>query len=184
MSQIIDQATTKFKDVLEHLRKDLSSMRAGRANPQMLDNIKVDVYSQLMPIVQVANITVVDASLLTVKPWDKSTVEAVTNAIKSSDIGIQPIVEGEVIKLPIPPLTEERRLDYVKVMKSKLEEARIAVRQVRKELLDEVGNQKDSNNLSEDDAERLEKQVQKLVDETNESIETIGKEKEKELMQV
>lgn len=159
-------------------------MRAGRAQPQLLDSIKVEVYGQSMPVNQIGNITVVDATLMTVKPWDSNAVEPLMAALKDSDLGIQPILDGDTIKLPIPSLTEERRIEYVKLMKTKAEEAHIAVRQIRKDVKDTIDAQKDKNEITEDDQERFEKELQKLVDDANERIDKVAQDKEDELMTV
>ncbi|KXK26655.1 MAG: Ribosome-recycling factor [candidate division WS6 bacterium OLB20] len=184
MSVTLDQAPKKFDEVASFLEKDLASMRAGRAQPQLLDSVRVDVYGQQMPVNQIGNITVVDATLMTVKPWDKNAIEPLMKALKESDMGIQPILDGDTIKLPIPSLTEERRKEYVKLMKAKAEEAHIAVRQVRKDVKDYLDEQKSKNLITEDDLERMEKELQKLVDDANERIATIAGDKEKELMTV
>jgi ribosome recycling factor len=174
----------KFEHVLDALNKQLSTIKAGRANPHVLDNIFVDVYGQSMPINQIANINVVDSNLISIQPWDKSNIDAIKKAILQSDLGISPIVDGTIIKLPIPVLTEERRKGYVKLMKSKIEESKISVRQVRKELIDEYESMKKNKLITEDDFDTNQKKIQALVDKYNIAIEDIGKEKEKELMTV
>ncbi len=176
------QTQQKLAEVFTFLEKELASMRAGRANIAMLDNIRVEAYGQKMPINQLANVSVVDASLITVKPWDKSTVDSVRKAINESDLGINAVADGDLIRLPIPPMTEERRVEYVKLMKAKLEEAKIAIRQVRKEVMDSI--EADKKNIGEDELERQEKDLQKHIDEANKKIEDLGAQKEKELLEV
>lgn len=184
MSIAFKDASQKFSEVLEFLSKELGAIRAGRASTSLVENIKVEVYGQKMAMNQIANISVVDPTLLTVRPWDKNNIEPVRQAIADSDSGLNPMIDGEVIKLPVPSLTEERRLEFVKLMKNKLEEARITVRQLRKEIIDTMEAQKEKKEITEDDLERNEKELQKLVDEINEKIEALGSEKEKELMRV
>lgn len=181
MSVDLSKAQTKFDSTIDHLKLELGGLRAGRANTKLVEGIKVDAYGQPMPIEQVANINVADPSLLTIQPWDKSLVPAIEKAVSTANIGINPTVDGDIIRLPIPALTEERRKEYVKLMKQKLEEARIAVRQIRQDFLHEIEGQ---DGVSEDQLKGEEKRLQVLVDKTNETIEQIGEEKEKELMTV
>lgn len=178
------QVDSAFSKVLENFREELAKLRSGRANPDLVKNIQVNAYGQSMPIEQLANINVADASLLVVQPWDKSVLEAVKKAIETEDIGINPVVDGELIRLPMPPMTEERRQEYVKLLKEKTEDARIRVRQIRKEVLDDLDQKKESGEISEDELARGEKELQSKVDRENEKIEEISEEKEKDLMTV
>jgi len=184
MSIKYDEADKKFSNIIEHLNHSLNSIRAGRANTALVENIMVDAYGEKMPINQLANITVVDATLLLVQPWDTGNLETVKKTIELSDLGINPSVDGKNIRLPIPSLTEEKRVEYVKLMKSKLEEARIAIRQVRKDVIDGLDADKDNGALPEDDYDRLTKDLQKTVDKYNSEVEKVGKDKEAELMNV
>lgn len=184
MKIVFDDAQTKLDEVLQFLTKDIGSLRAGRASAQLVENIRAEVYGQLMTIKQVGNINVVDASLITIQVWDKSVIDQVRKAIATSELGVNPQVEGDLIKIPIPPLTEERRKEYIKVMRQKLEEARIAVRQVRKDVIMSIEADQKDNSLPEDEAKRREKELQTYVDKANEEVERIGKEKEQELLTV
>ena len=159
-------------------------MRAGRANPSLVENIKAETYGQKMPINQIANINIIDATLITIKPWDKSNIDAIRKAISDSDLGLNPVVDGEIVRLPIPSLTEERRKEFVKIMKNKIEETKISIRQIRKEVLDFIDEQKSKKMIGEDDAERMEKDLQKMVEDANTKVEKLGEQKEKELMVV
>ncbi len=179
-----DQAQQALDNALEHLKREFSTIRAGRANPHMLDTIQVDVYGQMMPINQVANVTVVDASLITIKPWDKQNLEHIKKAIEKSDLGISPSLDSDLIRLPIPALTEERRVEYVKLMKAKSEEARIEVRQIRHDVIEGLDKDKESSRLTEDEYDAKLKQLQVYVEETNQKVENLSKDKEKELMTV
>lgn len=179
-----EEAIKKFESTINYLNKELGSIRAGRANPGLVENIKVNVYGSDMPINQLANISVVDSSLLTVQPWDKSVIDSVKKAIETADIGINPSVDGALIRLPIPSLTEERRKEFVKLMKQKLEDAKISIRQHRKDLLQNLAKEKKENSLSEDMCEVYEKELQKNVEAYNKKIDEIGSEKEKELMTI
>ncbi|MBD3279927.1 ribosome recycling factor [Candidatus Dojkabacteria bacterium] len=182
--KIFSELDKKFNGVRVKLKEGLNKLRSGRATPDMLSDIQVEAYSQKMPIEQLANINVVDATLLTVQPWDKSTIQPIENAIKKSDIGINPIVDGDIIRLPLPPLTQERREEYVKLLKDKIEEARIDVRQIRQEINEKLESFMEDAGISEDVYQRLKKQVQEKVDAINEEIEKISEEKEKDLLEV
>src|SRR5690349_9281133 len=135
MKITFNQAQPKLNEVIEFLKKELGSIRAGRANPHLLDSVRAEVYGQMMPLNQLANINAVDATLLTVKPWDKSALEAILKGINQANLGLNPNIDGDQIRIAIPPLTEERRREYVKLMKAKMEEARIAARVIRKDVL-------------------------------------------------
>lgn len=184
MKITLEQAEKRFTEVEEHLLKDLSSIRAGRANPKLVEDIEAEVYGQRMPIKQLANVTVVDPTLLLVQPWDKTTLAEIKKAIESAEIGINPIGDGDNLRLPIPSLTEERRQEYVKIMKLKVEESKITIRQIRKEILTGLEAQKKDKIISEDDFDTKEKQLQKEVDKYNEKLDLIASEKEKELTSV
>jgi len=184
MKITLEQAGKKFSEVEERLLKDLSSIRAGRANPKLVEDIEAEVYGQKMAIKQLANITVADPTLLLVQPWDKNTLSEIKKAIEAAEIGINPIGDGDNLRLPIPSLTEERRQEYVKIMKSKVEEAKIAVRQIRKEILTGLEDQEKNKEISEDDFTAKEKQLQKEVDKCNEKLDLIASEKETELTSI
>jgi ribosome recycling factor len=179
-----EQANEKFLGTLEHLKAELSSVRAGRANTALVENILIDAYGQKLPLKQLANIIVADPSLLIVQPWDKGNMETIKKTIEFSDLGINPTVDSENIRLPIPSLTEERRVEFVKLMKTKLEEARITVRQIRKDIIIALDDDKEKGLLTEDTHKRQLKDLQDIVDKTNLKIEEIGKEKEADLMRV
>lgn len=177
-------AEGEFSRVIEHYNRELMKLRSGRANPELVADIKVEAYGQQMPINQLANINVADPSLLVIQPWDKTVIEEIVKAIKVSDIGVQPAVDGEIIRLPMPPLTQERREEYVKILGKRTEEARVSIRQLRKDILLGIEEEQESKGLSEDEKERKEKELQLKVEEYNTKIEEISKSKENELMQV
>ncbi|MCA9385918.1 ribosome recycling factor [Candidatus Dojkabacteria bacterium] len=174
----------KIESTLQFLRDELKKIKSGRANPSIVEDILVEAYGDMQPIKNVATISVADPQLLTVQPWDKSLVEPISKGIQEANIGINPAVSGDLIRLPLPQLTEERRVEYVKLMKEKLEEARIAVRAVRKDVLVGLQNKEKDGDMGEDDLNRMEKHVQNVVDKANEEIEEIGTHKEEELMKV
>jgi ribosome recycling factor len=180
----VEQAEQKFSEVADHLQKDLASIRAGRSNPKLVEDIEAMVYGQKMQIKQLANITVADPTLLIIQPWDKNALPEIKKAVEQAEIGINPISDGDTLRLPIPSLTEERRLEYVKIMKQKVEEARITLRQLRKEVMIGLDIMKKEKSITEDDYSAKEKQLQKGVDKWNEKLEEIAKDKESELLTV
>ncbi len=164
----------------DHYRK----MRTGRANTGLLDGIKVDYYGSEVPLSQVASISVEDSRTLVVSPWDKSAVTAVEKAILKSDLGLTPNTAGQVIRLPLPPMTEERRKDLTKVARHEAENARVAVRGVRRDLMNELKEMLKEKLISEDDDRRAQDEIQKLTDRHVHDIDAVLAEKEKELLQV
>jgi ribosome recycling factor len=179
-----NQADLKFDAAVDYFKNSLGVLRVGRGSLQMIENVRAEVYGQSMPINQLANISLVDASLITISPWDKNNVIPIIKAIQASDIGINPNQDGDSIRLPIPPLTEERRLEFIKILHTKTEEAKIAIRQIRKDIIDTIESEKKDAVIGEDEMERLEKELQKKVDDVNHQLSLISQEKEKELMQV
>jgi ribosome recycling factor len=164
----------------DHYRK----MRTGRANVGLLDGLKVEYYGSEVPISQVASISVEDARTLVVSPWDKAAVSAVERAIQKSDLGLTPNTAGQVIRLPLPPMTEERRRELTKVAKQEAEGARVAVRAVRHDLMNELKEMHKEKLISEDDHRRGQEEIQKLTDRHVHEIDAVLAEKEKELLQV
>lgn len=177
-------ADSKFHEALEHFKSQLTSLRVGRGSLQMIETIRAEVYGQAMPLNQIAGVNMVDATLITVTPWDKNNIQPIVKAVQASNLGINPAVDGDTVKLPIPQLTEERRLEYIKLLRDQIEAERVVVRQIRKDLMTTIDEDKKAGLMGEDEMLRLEKEVQKKVDAANLEIEKMGKEKEKELMQV
>ena len=174
----------KMDKTIESFRKDLASIRTGRANSSMLDMIKVDVYGQIMPINQLATISVPEARLITVQVWDQANVKAVDSSIQKSDLGINPQIDGSVLRLRIPDLTEERRKDLIKVLKNIGEKNKISTRNIRREANDDLKKLIKDKKISEDENKTFEKNIQKLTDDHIVNIEEILSEKEKEILQV
>jgi ribosome recycling factor len=179
-----EQADLKFNDTLEHLKSEMSAFRIGRGSLSMIEQIKAEVYGQLMPVNQIAAVNMVDSSLVTISPWDKNNLQSIVKAIQISNLGINPTIDQNLVRLPIPPLTEERRKEYIKLMHQKLEDAKLTVRQIRKDIIDDLEEKKKAGDMGEDDFDRKEKDLQKKVENTNLKIEQLGKEKEKEILQV
>tara|TARA_B110000881_G_C18349798_1_gene400859 strand:- start:121 stop:681 length:561 start_codon:yes stop_codon:yes gene_type:complete len=176
--------SVKMDKTIQSFKKDLASIRTGRANATMLDMIKVDVYGQMMPVNQLATVSVPEARLITVQVWDQSNVKAVDASIQKSDLGINPQIDGSVLRLRIPDLTEERRKDLIKVLKNIGEKNKVAIRNVRREANDELKKLIKDKKISEDENKIFEKNIQKVTDDHIANIETILSEKEKEILQV
>ena len=169
---------------IQSLKKDISTLRTGRANINMLDIIKVDVYGQLMPIDQLATVSVPEARLISIQIWDKSNISIVENAIQKSELGINPQTDGQVIRLRIPDLTEERRKELIKILKNMGEKGKIAIRNIRREANEDLKKKLKEKDISEDDNKNFEKNIQKLTDINIEKIEKILVEKEKEIIRI
>ena len=169
---------------IQSLRKDISTLRTGRANINMLDIIKVDVYGQLMPIDQLATVSVPEARLISIQVWDKSNTSIIENAIQKSELGINPQIDGQVIRLRIPDLTEERRRELIKILKNMGEKGKIAIRNIRRETNEDLKKKLKEKDISEDDNKNFEKNIQKLTDINIEKIEKILVEKEKEIIRI
>ena len=166
------------------LKHEFKRMRTGRASTSLLEHIKVDYYGTPTPLSQVANVVVEDSRTLAVTPWEKTLVPAIEKAIHKSDLGLSPNTAGAVIRLPMPPLTEERRRDFIKVAKAESENARVAVRNVRRDLMNDLKEMLKEKLISQDDEKRAHDEVQKLTDKFVAEVDQVFAEKEKELLQV
>ena len=185
---MIDEVLSELKQAIEKakegLRRALGKLRTGRAHPSMLDTLRVDYYGQKSPIGQLATVNVPEPRLLTVKPWDKSQVQAVERAIRESDLGLNPQVDGELIRIPIPALSEERRKDLVKVAKKDGEECKVGIRKARHDALDMLAELQKEGDASEDEVDRAKKKVEEIVSEGQASVEQIVHQKEKEILAI
>lgn len=182
--EIIEACSQAFTQSLEALRRELMRIRTGRANPSMLDNVRVDYYGSSTPLAQMASVQIADARMMLVKPWDKSALSAIEKAINESDLGITPQNDGEMIRLPIPPLTEERRKEFVKVARARAEEGRIAARNARREANEMLKELQKEGALSEDDLERALTKVQSETDGAIAKVDEALTKKEKEIMEI
>ncbi len=182
--EALKTAMDKMDKTISVLTEELAHIRAGRANPQLLDNIKVDCYGSMMPINQVGNITAPEPRMLMVSVWDSNLISEVEKAIMKSDLGINPSNDGKVIRLVMPELTEERRKDLVKVIKNFGEEAKIALRSIRRDAIDHFKKDEKASVITEDDLKDLEKEIQEATDEHTKSIDKMMKDKEAEIMAV
>ena len=174
----------KMDKSIQSLKKDLSTLRTGRANPNMLDTIKVDVYGQMMPIEQLATISAPEARLISIQVWDKGNITLIDSAIQKSELGINPQIDGQLIRLRIPDLTEERRKDLIKVLKSMGEKGKISIRNIRREANEDLKKKLKEKIISEDENGTFEKNIQKLTDLNIENIDKILTIKEKEILQI
>jgi ribosome recycling factor len=176
--------TVRMAKCVQQFQLDLKKMRTGRAHPSLIEHLKVDYYGNETPLNQLANIGIEDARTLVVTPWDKAAVQAVEKAIYKSDLGLTPNTAGTVIRLPLPPLTEERRRDITKVVRHDSENARVAVRNVRRDVLNDVKEMLKEKLISQDDEKRVHDEIQKLTDKHVAEIDQALAAKEKEIMQV
>jgi len=174
----------KMDKTIQSFKKDLSTLRTGRANATMLDMVKVDVYGQLMPINQLASISVPEARLITIQVWDQTNIKAVDAAIQKSDLGVNPQIDGSVLRIRIPDLTEDRRKELIKVLKNISEKNKVSIRNIRREANDELKKLIKEKKISEDENKVFEKIIQKVTDDNILNIDKISEEKEKEILQV
>lgn len=184
MNPVLKDAKQRMDKSIDALRSELSKVRTGKATTALLDGIRVDYYGNMSPINQVGNLSVLDAHTLSITPWDKSMVPVIERAILEANIGFNPVSDGTNLKIPVPPLTEERRKDFVKLIKKFGEETKIAIRNIRRDANDHLKKEEKDKNISEDQLKDLENDVQKLTDEHIKLIDEILKHKEKEIMEV
>lgn len=184
VEDVISELESSIARAHEALRRELAKLRTGRAHPGMLDSIRADYYGTPTPLGQMANISVPEPRMLSVKPWDKSAVQAVDRAIRESDLGLNPQVDGDLIRVPIPALSEERRKDLVKVAKRQGEDCKVAIRKARHDAIAMLNDLKKEGELSEDDAERAKKRVEEVVGAAGQVVDTTIQSKEKEILQV
>ena len=177
----LDQETEGARDAL---KRELGRLRTGRAHVGLLEGLRVEYYGQSTPIAQMATIAIPEPRLMTVKPWDRSQVQAVDKALRESDLGFNPIVQGDLIRIPVPPLSEERRKELVKVAKREGEECKVSIRHARHEALDMLGEMKKSGDASEDEVDRAKKKVEEAVAEAVKDVDRIVQSKEKDILTV
>ena len=180
----LTNADQKMRKSLESVQRELSTIRTGRASPALIEHVKVDYAGSVLPLNQLASISTPNASLLAVQPWDKASMNVIEKAILKSDLGLTPINDGRMIRINIPPLSEERRQELLKVVKRRIEEGKIALRNIRRDALEELKAQEKEKEISQDEFKQLQNQLQKLTDGFTIRIEQAGKDKEKEVMEV
>jgi ribosome recycling factor len=184
LDDIKKDAITRMTKCVQQFHADTRKLRTGRAHPSLVENLKVDYYGSDTPLSQVANIAVEDGRTLVISPWEKSVVQAIEKAIFKSDLGLTPMTAGTVIRIPMPPLTEERRRDITKVIKQDAESARVAIRNVRRDVMQDVKEALKEKLITQDDERKAETDIQKLTDKHIADVETLLAAKEKEIMQV
>lgn len=183
-SQIINETEDKMKKSLLSIQKDFASIRTGKASPSLLDNVRVDYHGTVMPMNQVASISAPEPRLLVVQAWDKSVVGEITKAIQQADLGLNPLVEGNIIRLPIPALNEERRKELVKICKKTAEDGKVAIRNVRREANDSLKKAEKNKEISEDEQKKAMDKIQELTDKYVNMVGELMDKKESEIMEV
>lgn len=184
IDEVLGDLRAGIEKAHEALKRDLAKIRTGRAHPSMLDGLRVDYYGQRTPLTQMATVNAPEPRLLTVKPWDKGQVKAVEKAIKESDLGLNPAVDGDLIRIPIPPLSEERRKEFVKVARKQGEECKVAIRKARHDALDLLSELKKDGAASEDEVERAKKKAEEIVSEAGQGTDSIVQRREKEILEI
>ncbi len=180
----LQKARERMESALESLRREFGSVRTGKASPALLDTVRVEAYGSRMPLNQVGTVSAPDPRMLTVQPWDRSLMKDIERALRESDLGLNPSNDGQIIRIPIPALTEERRKEYARMLHKLAEEGRVAVRHARKDANDEIKHRQKDEGLSEDDVRREQAEVQKLTDQYIAKVDEILKHKEAEVMEV
>lgn len=180
----INAAKAKFDATVKHLQTELEQLRAGRARPSIVESISVEYYNTKLPLRDLATITCPEANLILIQPWDVGATKPIEKAIQTSSVGVNPTVDGNLIRVVLPPMTEERRRELTKVVNEKVERARVAIRQSREEVWKNLRDRERAGEMPEDELFRQQKSLQTVVDEFNKSIEAIGKAKEKELLEL
>ncbi len=182
--EIVKDADARMQKSVEATRDELSKIRTGKASPNLLDPVRVDAYGSSMPLNQVASVSTPDARLITVQPWDKSLIGEIEKAILKADLGLNPANDGQLIRIPIPPLNEERRQEYVKICKKITEDGRIAIRNIRRDANDHLKKMEKNHEMSEDEAHTYLDEIQKITDKHIKELDDILKHKEAEIMEV
>jgi ribosome recycling factor len=184
LEDVKKEARERMAKCVQNFQADLKKLRTGRAHPSLIEHLKVDYYGSEVPLQQVASIAVEEGRTLVISPWEKTVVQAIEKAIHKSDLGLNPVTAGTVIRINMPPLTEERRRDLTKVVRHDAENARVAVRNVRRDVMAAIKEMLKSKKLSQDDERRAETEVQKLTDKHIAEVDQVLAAKEKEIMQV
>ncbi|RMH35598.1 MAG: ribosome recycling factor [Gammaproteobacteria bacterium] len=184
IDEILKDARVRMGKSLDSLKHDMAKIRTGRAHPSLLEHITVSYYGVETPLNQVANVAVEDARTLTITPWEKNMVQPIEKAIMNSDLGLNPSSAGTVIRVPLPPLTEERRRDLTRIVRQEAEQGKVAIRNIRRDAISQIKELVKEKEISEDEAHRAEEQIQKITDEFINKVDAVLKDKEEELMAV
>jgi ribosome recycling factor len=184
LREVYQDAESRMKGAIQALEDDLGTIRTGRASPALVEKLQVDYYGTLTPLIQLATITVPEPRSLLIRPFDASTLKVIERTILASDLGITPNNDGKAVRLNLPPLTEERRRELAKVVNHRLEDARIALRNIRRDVIRDINEYEQEKLISEDECKRAEVELQKMTDKYVEEVAVIGSRKEKEIMEV
>lgn len=184
IKETIKEAETRMKGAIQSLEEDLSGIRTGRASPALVERLQVEYYGTPVPLLQLANISVPEPRALLIRPFDATSLKAIERGILASDLGLTPNNDGKVIRLNLPVLTEERRRDLVKVVHTRLEESRVAIRNIRRDLMKDLREFEKEKLISEDDLKKAEEELQKLTDKYIQQVEGVGQHKEREILEV
>jgi len=184
IKDILKRTTERMSKTIEHFKSELIKVRTGKASVGLLDGIKVDYYGTMTPLNQVGNINTPDFHTITVQPWDKSVIGLIEKAILNANLGLNPINDGNILRIPVPPLNEERRKELVKLVRKYAEENRISVRNIRRDEIEHIKKAEKTEHISEDDRKNAESEIQKLTDKYIKEIDDILQKKEKEIMEV
>ncbi|MBB5172045.1 ribosome recycling factor [Texcoconibacillus texcoconensis] len=182
--EVFKQAEERMEKSIDSLRKELATLRAGRANPAMLDKVQVEYYGMQTPLNQLATVSVPEARMLMIQPFDKSAISEIEKAIQKADLGLSPSSDGNVIRIAVPALTEERRAELVKFVKRYAEDAKVAIRNVRRDINDELKKQQKDSELTEDELRRNTDEIQKITDKFTDRVDELASQKEDEIMEV
>jgi len=180
----LNQVRAKMAQAIEHLKGELAQIRTGRANSTLVSDIIVDAYDSKMMVKELANISTPEPHVILITPWDKAIITNIAGGVTRANVGLNPVVDGDLIKISIPPLTAERREEFIKQMHQTLEKSKVQIRQVRHEFVEAIKKQKESGDVSEDDAVRQQEAIQKLHDEYMDAVDVAGKGKEAELREI
>jgi len=184
IEQILTEIDGKMKKAADALTRDLASIRTGRASPALVEHIKVDYHGVLTPINQIASISIPEAKMILIQPWDRSSIRSIEKAVLTSDLSLNPTSDSNVIRIPIPPLTEERRRELIRVVHKRVEEARIALRNLRREGIERLRQTERNKEISQDQYARASEQLQRLTDSFIDQVNDIGQGKETEVMEI
>jgi ribosome recycling factor len=183
VDEVHEHAQDRMRKTIEVLRHELSTIRTGRATPTLLDRVVVDYYGSPTPINALATISAPEPRLITIQPWDRQTIGPIEKAIQKSDLGLNPTNDGQLIRLAIPQLNDDRRKDLVKLVQKRLEEARVAIRNTRRDAIDSLRKEEKEKSISEDDVKRGQDRLQKTTDQFVAQVDEVGKEKEREILE-
>ncbi len=184
LDDVHKELVTSIGKAHDALKREVAKLRAGRANTSLLDSIRVDYYGTMTPLAQMANVSVPEARLLTVKPWDKSAIKSVEKAIREADLGLNPQADGDLIRIPIPPLTEERRKEFVKIARKYGEECKVTIRKARHEAIDMLQQLDSDGEASADDVDRAKKRAEEAIADGTKQVDAIISHKEKDILEV